>query len=423
MSTRVIHDTGGLFSQGDVTDRPAPTILFSNQSLHVLTDDTPERTLLKAKNSKPPYRVPLMTEIADIPWNGFNVVSTFSGCGGSCLGYRMAGFRVVWANEFVPIAQESYRANASKASILDGRDIRHVQPEEILAATGLKQGELDLFDGSPPCQAFSTAGKREKGWGKTKTYEHGAKQCNETLFDEYVRLLRGLMPKVFVAENVSGLVKGTAKGWFLDVLKALKESGYRVKAKLLDAQWLGVPQMRQRIIFVGVREDLGLEPVHPGPLAYRYSVRDALPWINTVVQNDCYGEGARICSNTPSPSIAATGIGAKRISQTYVADPTEHSVITARSGSHFKEIECNRDRPMNSIAANGQMMRVQVTTGAERRKFTIAELKRICAFPDDFELKGTYAQQWERLGNAVPPVMMRAIAESIRDGVLRKTIA
>ena len=200
----------------------------------------------------------------------------------------MAGFRVVWANEFVPAAQDSYRANMSRGCILDTRDIKTVTAGEIFAATGLKPGELDLFDGSPPCQAFSTAGKREKGWGKKKTYEHGAQQCNETLFGEYVRLLRGLQPKTFVAENVSGLVRGTAKGWFLDVLKSLKDSGYRVQARLLDAQWLGVPQMRQRIIFVGVREDLGREPVHPEPFRYRYSVRDALPHL-TACRTSAHG--------------------------------------------------------------------------------------------------------------------------------------
>jgi hypothetical protein len=128
--------------------------------------------LVKRDRSKPPYRVRSMKEIEAIKSNGFKVVSTFSGCGGSCLGYRMAGFKVVWANEFVPAAQESYKANAAKDCILDGRDIRKIEASEILAATGLKKGELDLFDGSPPCQAFSTAGKREKGWGKEKRYEH-----------------------------------------------------------------------------------------------------------------------------------------------------------------------------------------------------------------------------------------------------------
>ena len=328
--------------------------------------------------NKTPYRVPLMSEIKELPWNGFKVASTFSGAGGSCTGYRMAGFKVVWANEFVPAAQASYKANCAEDSILDCRDIKLVQASEILAATGLKVGELDIFDGSPPCQAFSTAGKREKGWGKDKSYEHGAKQKNETLFDEYTRLLRGLKPKVFVAENVSGLVKGTAKGYFLEILAALKASGYRVTCRVLDAQWLGVPQQRQRTIFIGVREDLNLEPAHPKPLAYRYSVRDALPWISEVRQSNVYDEADRVARDRPSATVAATGMGAKR-----AAD-------------------------------------ISVLENNERRKFTIAELKRICAFPDDFVLLGTYAQQWERLGNSVPPLMMRAIASTIRDEILAR---
>ena len=332
---------------------------------------------MKPDTNKPPYRVPLMSEIKELPWNGFKVASTFSGAGGSCTGYRMAGFKVVWANEFVPAAQASYKANCADDSILDCRDIKLVTASEILAATGLKVGELDIFDGSPPCQAFSTAGKREKGWGKDKSYEHGAKQKNETLFDEYTRLLRGLKPKVFVAENVSGLVKGTAKGYFLEILRDLKASGYRVTCKVLDAQWLGVPQMRQRTIFVGVREDLGLEPVHPKPLAYRYSVRDALPWIGRVIHDTSGTHSQGDVTNRPSPAIT-NGIG-------------------GMNSCHFKAV-----------------------TETEKRKFTIDELKRICAFPDDFILLGTYAQQWERLGNSVPPLMMRAIASTIRDEILAR---
>ncbi len=121
------------------------------------------------KTEKPPYRVPSMAEIAAVPWNGLTAVSTFCGCGGSCLGYRMAGFRVVWANEFIPAAAEVYRANHPETT-LDTRDIRNVQPAEIFAATGLKVGELDLLDGSPPCSSFFTAGKREKHWGMAKRY-------------------------------------------------------------------------------------------------------------------------------------------------------------------------------------------------------------------------------------------------------------
>jgi len=99
---------------------------------------------------KPPYKIPPMDDLMRRPWNGLTVASTFSGCGGSCLGYRMAGYRVLWANEFMPAAQETYRANFPTTH-LDCRDIKEVKPEEILEITG----PIDIFDGSPPCQAFS----------------------------------------------------------------------------------------------------------------------------------------------------------------------------------------------------------------------------------------------------------------------------
>lgn len=383
-------------------DAPAPTITTADMKQGGAGWITvgPGAAVNLMDNGKPPYRVPSIAEIAKIPWNGFKVVSTFSGCGGSCLGYRMAGFRVLWANEFIPAAQDTYRVNFPD-SILNERDIRLVLPEEILEAIGMKPGDLDLLDGSPPCQAFSTAGKREKGWGQARIYENGARQCNETLFGEYIRILKGLMPRVFVAENVSGLVKGVAKGYFLEILAALKAAGYRVRAQVLDAQWLGVPQMRQRVIFVGVREDLGLEPAFPKPLPYRYSVREALPWIVKIGANERF----------------AITIGREWDK----LKPGE------QSDRYFQMVKAPLDGPCNAVTAAGGgaggkaghiASIATVCHPTEKRKFSIAELRRICAFPDDFILTGTYAQQWERLGNAVPPVMMRHIAEAIRDEVL-----
>jgi len=239
-----------------------------------------------------------MIEIAALPDNGLRVVSFFSGCGGSCLGFKMAGYRVLWASEFIPAAADTYRANHPN-TILDTRDIRKVQPKDILKATGLKVGELDCMEGSPPCASFSTAGKREKHWGKAKKYSDTVQRVDD-LFFEYIRLLDGLKPKVFVAENVSGLVKGVAKGYFLEILAKLKACGYRVGCKVLDAQWLGVPQARQRTIFIGVREDLGKQPVFPKPLPYRYSLREALPWI----VRGKYGPAWK-SADAPSPTVSA----------------------------------------------------------------------------------------------------------------------
>ena len=106
--------------------------------------------LLKQLIGKPEYIIPSMAEVSAIDWNGYNVVSTFSGCGGSCLGYRMAGYRVAWASEFIEAAQEVYKLNHPD-SVLDVRDIREVEPEDIFDATGLGHGEIDILDGSPPC--------------------------------------------------------------------------------------------------------------------------------------------------------------------------------------------------------------------------------------------------------------------------------
>lgn len=315
--------------------------------------------------TKPPYRVPTMQEICSLPWNGFNAISTFSGGGGSSTGYRMAGFRVLWASEFIDSARETYAANKAPYTVLDGRDIRQVKAEDILDAIDMKPGELDLFDGSPPCASFSTAGKREAGWGKVKKYSDKAQRTDD-LFFEFSRLVRGVQPKVFVAENVSGLVKGTAKGYFLEILRELKSCGYRVACKVLDSQWLGVPQMRQRTIFVGVREDLGIEPAHPKPLPYRYTLQDAsVATIDTVYK-------------------------------------TVQASAGARTSSSWTHGTCQHP--------------------TEKRKFTIAELKQICGFPPDYILAGTYAQQWERCGRAVPPVMMMHIAAAIRDNVLARTV-
>lgn len=387
---------------------------------------------------KPPYRVPSMDEIKAIPWNGYKAVSTFSGCGGSCLGYRMAGYKVLWANEFIPAAQDTYHANHPD-TILDTRDIRDVKPEDILQATGLQKGEIDLFDGSPPCASFSTAGKREAGWGKIKQYSD-TKQRTDDLFFEYVRLLNGLQPKVFVAENVSGLVKGTAKGYFLEILQAMKECGYNVKAKVLDAQWLGVPQIRQRVIFIGVRNDLGLYPVHPKPLTYQYTVRDAIPWIIRQGDNGGFGGGNLRDATQPSPTIGTgpqTGNGrfppslveaASDISIFAIGRDARNILEGGKSDKYISLQRAHREKPCPTITQtlgmgtgpNGEKSGATVIHPTELRRFSIAELKRICAFPDDFVFTGTYAQQWERMGRAVPPVMMAAIASTIRDEVLCK---
>lgn len=377
-----------------------------------------------------------MDEIAKIEPNGYKAISTFSGCGGSSLGYKMAGFDVLWANEFIPAAQEVYRANHPR-TILDTRDIRKVTPEDVLQTIKMKRGELDLLDGSPPCASFSSAGKRERHWGEVKQYSD-TKQRVDDLFFEFTRLVTGIQPKVFIAENVSGLLRGTAKGYFIEIMGALKACGYRVEARLLNAMWLGVPQARQRVIFVGVRNDLaerfGVAPAFPRPLSYTYTVKDALPWIvrfkrtgsshnwapadraaNTIAASD-HTVSITAAFSTGGWVEAETSIERFAIGREYDNIP-----IGGNSKRYLNMKRAPIDGPSQTITSTaGQQGAAGVTHPTEKRKFSIAELKRICAFPDDFALTGTFEQQWERLGRAVPPVMMFHIAAAVRDGILSK---
>ena len=355
----------------------------------------------RGREVKPPYKVPSLKD--PIEKNGFKVISTFSGGGGSSTGYKLAGFDVLWANEFIPAAQETYRSNHPH-TILDTRDIREITGDEILKAINLSAGELDIFDGSPPCASFSTAGKRHKHWGKAKTYSDNSIEVVDDLFFEYIRLLKELKPKTFVAENVSGLVKGTAKGYFKLILEAFKQSGYKVSAKLLNAAWLGVPQARQRVIFVGVRDDLGLAPVHPKPFAYQYSMIDACPWI----AKDYQGEKPLI-EEDAWMTRHATGREWLNVD------------IGSRSLVYHQLAKCSPYKPVPTITAtDGDAGRSGASHPYECRKFSTLEVKRLCGFPDDYILTGTYMQQVERCGRSVPPLMMKAIAETIATNILRR---
>ena len=310
--------------------------------------------------------------------------SFFSGCGGSCTGHKMAGIDIRYANEFVPIARETYQANHPK-SFCDESDIRKVKPADILKRLGIKKGHLPFLDGSPPCKSFSTAGTRDEGWGKEAHYSEGIHQQTDDLFDEFCRQLKGLMPWVFVAENVTGLVKGDAKGFFKEITGQLADCGYVVRAAKINGSWLGVPQGRERIIYVGVRKDLAkkynLGPVFPKPAHRQVTVQEKLPHI-AMIKSKANGTLDWISAQTPHPTITAS-------------DGSTSPTAQFSSGGFIETFE------------------------GEQRKYTIEELKVVCGFPEDFKLLGKFEQQWERLGRSVPPQMMYCITQKIVEDILK----
>lgn len=328
----------------------------------------------------PAYRVPTMAEVRALPWNGLAVASLFAGGGGSSTGYRMAGYRVAWANDVVPEALATYRANCAPHTVLDGRDVRELRGSAVLDAVEALTGrrELDVLDGSPPCQAFSLAGPRDRSWGHEVAHADGTTQRSDDLFFEYARLLDEVRPRAFVAENVPGLLRGVARGYFKRILAALRAPGYRVACRLLSADWLGVPQARDRAVFVGVRADLPSEPAFPRPLPWRHALADVVPGCLRV-EAEGYGKLHVVDAREPCRTITASG-----------------------------------------FSAFGDSYRLVMADG-ERRRFTLDELKAVCSFPPDYVLTGSYREGWTRLGNSVPPLLMRAVAETLRDRVLAGT--
>lgn len=360
---------------------------------------------------KPPYAPLTMAQVQAAPMSGLTHVSTFSGAGGTCLGFRMAGFRTLWANDIEDHARHCYSLNLE--SPIDGRDIRHLTAADILTATGLKTGELDVFEGSPPCTAFSSAGKLAKGWHQSVDHAGHVQANIEDLFFDWLTLLEGLQPRAFVAENVAGLVRGVSKGYFKAILRQMKALGYQTEARILDAQWLGVPQRRSRVIFIGIRSDVQKTPAFPSPLPYRYSVRDALPWITSA----CYDtqgqfQGDPEFVNDPCPTLIGAGARAGQNATHYMVMPASRQKLTDRA---FMAQDIKPYQPSPVVTKGGSGDLCIPDAQLKRRKFTIEEVKRICSFPDDFKLEGSYAQQWARLGNSVPPLMAAAIGRSLRE--------
>jgi len=293
----------------------------------------------------------LAPRAADAP----TVISLFAGCGGSSLGYSMAGFRELLAVEWNDNAVETFKLNFPDVPVYHG-DINKLTVAECLKLAELEPRELDILDGSPPCQGFSTAGKRKFTDDRNQ------------LFRQYVRLLRGLQPKVFVMENVSGMVKGKMKLIFAEILRELKASGYKVKVRLLNAMYFGVPQSRQRLVFIGVREDLGIEPSHPKAETRPISLRN----------------------------ICGDALGSK--SQRINADKLSvypHVTLSAMS-----------------------FLRETILTHDGRREPTKYEIMTIGSFPSAYRFYGNNRQYWRQIGNSVPPLMMRSIARHIRQNIL-----
>ena len=312
------------------------------------------------------------------------VISTFSGCGGSSCGYKQAGYDVILAVEMDNHAVATYKTNFPNTKIYHG-DIHNLSVEKVLEITGLKPGELDLFDGSPPCQGFSMAGAREFCDPKNQ------------LYNEYIRLLRGLKPKTFVMDNVKGLVTGDMKLIFKDILTQLKQSGYDVKAKLMNAQYYNCATSRERIIFIGVREDLNIPASHPKPQTRPIPIKN-------ILNNYTSKYGVHYSNNAFVKSVIDKVRPGDNLSKYHPKN----------SYFNYHKLDENIPCPTLTRSGYGQFFH------SDGRILEGDEAGLIQSFPENFIWVGTSSKTYERVGNSVPPNLMKAIALHIKENILNQ---
>ena len=361
--------------------------------------------------------------------NKFNVISTFAGGGGSSTGYRLAGGKILCINEFVEEAQNTYRENYPDTPILPG-DIKELSGKDFLDIANIGAGELDILDGSPPCSAFSVAGKlshsrdgkHSDGWGQTKNYSDGKMVENiEDLFFEFLRVADDIRPKVIIAENVKGLTVGEAKEYFNKIQNTFEDIGYDVVAKVLDSRYFGISQTRTRVFFIGVRNDItekaGLNFMTIGTVFPQES-KDVVALKDALIGLEYDEDEVKYLTDkfTKTAYWKDTGIHMPINPDKVLSGMDYHP-----KGHHFNLKRVSQYTPAPTLTAMGSN---DTTAGAfhwaEPRKLTIGELKRIQSLPDDFKLTGKWNQKSERIGRMVPPLMMKVIADSVYDKILKE---
>jgi DNA-cytosine methyltransferase len=361
--------------------------------------------------------------------NRFTVVSTFSGGGGSSIGYKLAGGRVALVNEFVPEAARTYARNFPGVAV-DGRDIRAILErqhgvESFLAQAGLEPGGFDILDGSPPCCEFSVAGPGFSDPEVMRRYSDVKQRDIASLPFDFVEMARRARPKVVIIENVPGLAYRRSR----DVLEALlhplglPEDGYFVGHRVLSASDFGVAQDRRRLFILGVRKDIA----RAHGITSNEQIERMFPesdQLSPITIRAAF-EGLQQAREHVEPwHRAARTSGLSRLINLLPTRPdkrTRLADVVPGLKKHFTLTRCAWDLPAPTLVVMGQAP--NGLSGAihpeHDRKFTIPELKRLFGLPDDFVLTGTLRQGAERICRMVPPLLTKALAESVYDRVLR----
>ncbi len=328
------------------------------------------------------------------------IISLFAGAGGLDLGFRNAGFQVIWANEFDKEIWETYQNNHAHTT-LDTRDINDITNDEI--------PECDGIIGGPPCQSWSEAGSLR-----------GINDARGMLFFEFIRILKAKQPKFFLAENVSGMLFTKHAEALSNIKKMFDSSGYNLSFYSLNSSDYGVPQDRKRVFFIGIRKDLGFHFTLPSSTLPKVTLKDAikdleknaLPALNLNTTN---GKNCLI----PNHEYMTGDFSSIFMSRNRVRCWSEQSFTIQASGRHAP-IHPQAPR-MQPVSKNKRIF----VPGFEDlyRRLSVRECARIQGFPDDFIFYyNKVAAGYKMVGNAVPVALAEFLANSIKVELSTKAV-
>lgn len=325
-----------------------------------------------------------------------NILSLFSGAGGLDLGFEKAGFNVAIANEFDKNIWDTFKINHPKTKLIEG-DIRNLKLEEI-------DIEIDGIIGGPPCQSWSEAGSMK-----------GINDDRGKLFYEYIRILKGLKPKFFLAENVSGMLADRHSDAVKNIISMFKECGYNVTLTLVNAKDYGVAEERKRVFYIGFRNDLNIDFKFPKGSTEeddkKITLRDiiwdlqdtAVPTLEKNKHNPKAINNNEYFTGSYSPIF---------MSRNRVKSWDEQAFTVQASG---RQCQLHPQAPkMVKVGLND----CQFEKGKEHlyRRMTIREIARIQGFPDSFQFIYTDANNaYKMIGNAVPVNLAYEVAISIKN--------
>lgn len=315
----------------------------------------------------------------------FTSIELFAGAGGLALGLERAGFNHIGLIEFDRSAADTLVKNRPEWNVVCD-DIANISCLDLETYYGIKKGELDLLSGGAPCQAFSYAGKRL-----------GLEDARGTLFYHYATFLVKLQPKMFLFENVRGLLTHDNGKTYKTIRTIFEDAGYSIQYQILNAWDYGVAQKRERLITVGIRNDL-LDKVSfmfPKPRGYKPVLRD-------ILRNVPKSLGARYSPKKEEIFKLVPAGGYWRDIPEEIARDYMKSCWNMGGGRTGILRRLSLDEPSLTVLTSPSQKQTDRCHPIEPRPFTVRENARCQSFPDDWEFCGTVSDQYKQVGNAVP---------------------